>query len=176
MSEEKNINLGKPGMLDKKWGSGERGKRRGQGVVRATIGLSHGSQSFKKEGVIRCKVMLILGLYVYCLLLPLGFKLHEDTWDRYFYYFIGHVVETQYLWTVFNFCPTREFFFSFQNLSSNSWKKKLLEVTFTVTLVAPKYFCHVSISYNLQDYINSGSINRTFSPGRKTSSDLSWDI
>lgn len=34
---------------------------------------------FKKEGVIWCKVMLILGLYVYCLLLPLGFKLHEDT-------------------------------------------------------------------------------------------------
>ena len=53
MSEEKNINLWKPGMLDKKWGSGERGKRRGQGVVRATIGLSHGSQSFKKEGVVR---------------------------------------------------------------------------------------------------------------------------
>ena len=55
MSEEKNINLGKPGMLDRKWGSGERGKSRGQGVVRATIGLPHGSQSFKKEGVVRLR-------------------------------------------------------------------------------------------------------------------------
>lgn len=32
---------------------------------------------FKKEGVIRCEVLLIMYLFDYCLLLPLGFKLHE---------------------------------------------------------------------------------------------------
>lgn len=53
---------------------------------------------------------------------------------------------------------------------------KIEAVTLGRSSVARKYSCHVSISYNLQDYINSDSINRTLSSGRKMSSDLSWDI